>query len=79
MTHYDKMAAIAHRKFNLLVKDVPDYMPGRKVLAAFIIKRGEHWLTKDHFHFFSLISVNLFFHVIYFLFKRPEGLLQRKL
>ena len=41
MTHYDKMAAIAHRKFNDLLRVSPDYLPGRKVMASFILKRGE--------------------------------------
>ncbi len=37
-THFDKMAALAHRHFNQLAAMVSDSISGRKVLAAMVMK-----------------------------------------
>ena len=39
-THYDRVTAAAHQKLYHLLKDIPELLPGRKVVAAFIIQRG---------------------------------------
>lgn len=40
-THFDEMAKLAHRSFQRLATETPEYKDARKKLAAFIIKRGE--------------------------------------
>ena len=46
-THYDKMAILAHRKFRELLEQchMPQYLDDDRVLAAFIIQKGQHVST----------------------------------
>lgn len=37
---FDVIAALSHKAFNIKVLEVPEYMGGRKVLAALVMKRG---------------------------------------
>lgn len=41
MTHFDKMAALVHRKFNTLVASIGDNFAGRKVVAGLVMKMSE--------------------------------------
>lgn len=40
MTHFDKMAALSHKQFMELVTSTDVEIPGRKVIAAIIMKQG---------------------------------------
>lgn len=37
---FDMIAALSHKTFNERVLQVPEYMGGRKVLAALVMKKG---------------------------------------
>lgn len=41
MTHFDKMAALSHQTFNSLIAELNQSVPGRKVLAAIIVKQSD--------------------------------------
>lgn len=40
-TMFDKIAGLAHEKFNQLLGTISEALAGRKVIAALIMKRGE--------------------------------------
>lgn len=37
-THFDKVAMFSHRKLYHLLQDIPEYLAGRKVIAAFVLQ-----------------------------------------
>ena len=39
-THFDKMAALCHQAFHLVISGVTVSMPGRKVMAGLVMKTG---------------------------------------
>ncbi|KAL5007227.1 hypothetical protein ScPMuIL_016033 [Solemya velum] len=41
MTHFDKMAALTHQKFNLIIASIPESFAGRKVIAGMVMKMSE--------------------------------------
>ncbi|VDI65576.1 double-stranded RNA-specific adenosine deaminase [Mytilus galloprovincialis] len=41
MTHFDKIAALTHQKFNALVASISENLAGRKVLAGLVMKMSE--------------------------------------
>lgn len=40
VSQFDMIAALSHKTFNERVLQVPEYMGGRKVLAALVMKKG---------------------------------------
>ncbi|XP_063400558.1 double-stranded RNA-specific adenosine deaminase-like isoform X3 [Mytilus trossulus] len=41
MTHFDKIAALTHQKFNALVASISENLAGRKVVAGIVMKMSE--------------------------------------
>ncbi|CAC5420142.1 Double-stranded RNA-specific adenosine deaminase [Mytilus coruscus] len=41
MTHFDKIAALTHQKFNALVASISENLAGRKVVAGLVMKMSE--------------------------------------
>ncbi|XP_023930977.1 adenosine deaminase domain-containing protein 1, partial [Lingula anatina] len=41
LTHYDKMASMSHQQLHKLTASLPELEEGNKVVAAFVVKRGE--------------------------------------